>query len=216
MLARRVESTAEVLGDPGAALWDRHPALAVALVPAPVAMQPSRYIGSKWRDGEFGHTSAAGLQAAHNGQEVAFRLEWECEKAVASVRDNGQFADAAALLFPLSETASLFMGSDGAPVNIWYWRADRPKAAHNNLAEGIGTSRLASSPPIATQGVHAHGRWAVVFRRALAAAPASAEVAQFEPGKACRLAVALWSGANAERAGLKSFSPTWVELSLEA
>jgi len=30
------------------------------------------------------------------------------------------------------------------------------------------------------------------------------------------VALAVWRGANAERAGLKAFSPEWVELTLEA
>ncbi|MBV6416045.1 MAG: Selenate reductase subunit gamma [Steroidobacteraceae bacterium] len=218
MLAKRVDVGADALGDPGASMWERFPARKVALVPTPVGMQPSKYIMAKWRDGEFGHTSAAGLQAAHNGQELAFRLEWECQKSVTTINDNDQFADAAALLFPLTEDAPLIMGMEGAPVNIWYWRADQPKMGLNNVADGIGTSRLTSSPLITTQGAHADGRWSLVFRRALAAAadaPTTGNVAKFEPGKDYRLAVALWSGANSERAGLKAYSPVWVELSLE-
>lgn len=219
MLAKRVDVGAEELGDPAAAMWERFSARKVALVPTPVGMQPSKYIIAKWRDGEFGHTSAAGLQAAHNGQDLAFRLEWECEKPVAKIDDNDQFADAAALLFPLSDDAPLIMGMEGAPVNIWYWRADQPKSGLNNVADGIGTSRLTSSPLITTRGAHADGRWTLVFRRVLSAppgAPAVGGVAQFEPGRDYRLAVALWSGANSERAGLKAYSPVWVELSLEA
>lgn len=218
MLAKRVDVESGALGDPGAPLWGRFPARKVALVPTPVGMQPSKYVQGKWRDGQFGHTRSAGLQAAHNGTELALRLEWECERRIDAVTDNDQFADAAALLFPLTEASPLMMGAEGAPVNLWYWRADRPKTAHNNVADGIGTSRLTSSPLIATQAAHAQGRWALVFRRALAAAPAPGGEALvgFEPGGTYRAAVALWTGANAERAGLKAFSPEWVELTLEA
>ena len=109
------------------------------------------------------------------------------------------------------------MGTEGAPVNIWHWRADRPKAARNNIAEGIGTSRLTNAAPVvSTQAAHLGGRWALVFRRVLASDTPAAAAAQFTPGASHRLAVALWSGANAERAGLKAFSPEWVELELEA
>lgn len=219
MQAKRVDVESGVLGNPGAPLWAAFPARKVALVPAPVGLQPSKYVQGKWRDGQFGHTRSAGLQAAHNGQELAFRLEWVCEQRADGGKDNDQFADAAALLFPLTEASPLMMGAEGAPVNIWYWRADRSQAAHNNVAEGIGTSRLTSSPLIATQAAHGQGRWALVFRRALAvpaAAPASASVVGFSPGGSCRAAVAVWSGAGAERAGLKAFSPEWVELELEA
>ncbi len=217
MLAKRINFGAEEPGDPAAKIWGRFPARKVALVPAPVGLQPSKYIQGKWRDGQFGATSALGLQAVHDGTELAIRLEWECEQPVATIIDNDQFADAAALLFPLSESASLIMGAGGEPVSIWFWRADRPKVAHNNVAVGIGTSRLTSSPLISTRAEHTHGRWALVFRRALAAdATAAAEVAPFDPGKAYRVALAVWRGANAERAGLKAFSPEWVELTLEA
>ena len=66
---------------------------------------------------------------------------------------------------------------------------------------------------IVTRAVFHGGRWAVVFRRVMAAD--GPEVVSFEPGKSYRTALAVWSGANAERAGLKAFSPEWVELLLE-
>lgn len=217
MLAKRVDVGSDVLGDPQAALWGQFAARKVALMPAPVGMQGSKYVLARWRDGEFGHTSAAGLQCAHNGREIAFRLEWECEKPVASVIDNDQFSDAAALLFPLTDAAPLMMGSEGAPVNIWHWRADRPKAGRNNVAEGIGTSRLTNAAPVvSTQAAHRSGRWALIFRRVLASGTPAAAAAQFTAGGDYRLAVAVWNGANGERAGLKAFSPEWVELKLEA
>jgi len=40
-------------------------------------------------------------------------------------------------------------------------------------------------------------------------------VVSFKAGQSYRTALAVWSGANAERAGLKAFSPQWVELTLE-
>ncbi|HLS82456.1 MAG TPA: ethylbenzene dehydrogenase-related protein [Steroidobacter sp.] len=216
MLAKRVDFQVESPGDPGARIWERFPARKVALTPTPVGLQNSKYILGKWRDGDFGRTSAVGLQAVHDGAELALRLEWECEQPVASVDDNDQFADGAALLFPLSEASPLIMGAQGAPVNIWHWRADRPTVAHNNVADGIGTSRITRSTLITTRAAHASGRWTLVFRRELVAGPPDAELAAFEPGRTYRVALAVWCGANAERAGLKAFSPEWVELSLEA
>ena len=217
MLAKRLDIDAESLGDPEAAHWSRFTARKVALVATPVGLQNSKYILGKWVDGQFGQTGALGLQAAHNGSELAFRLEWECATRSDVPLDNDQFADAAALLFPLSESAPLIMGADGAPVNIWHWRADRPKAARNNVAAGIGTSRLTNTgPAITTRAVHQHGRWFLVLRRALVVNPPAPEAVQFEPGQNHKVALAIWKGSNAERAGLKAYSPEWVELELEA
>lgn len=217
MLAKRIDADASTLSDPEAGIWSKLVSRKVALVPAPAALQNSKYILGKWNDGEFGHLSALGLQALHNGTEIAFRLEWECEQRSDAPIDNHQFADAAALLFPLSEGSPLMMGAEGAAVNLWYWRADRPKSARNNVATGIGTSRLTlNGPEILTQAVHRHGRWFMVFRRTLTAPPQAIETTSFESGQSHRLAVAVWNGANAERAGLKAFSPEWVEFTLEA
>ncbi len=214
MLAKRINVASETLGEPTAALWEKFPARKVALTPTPIALQPSKYIQAKWRDGQFGHTDAVGLQAAHNDRELCIRLEWECKTRADVVADNNEFADAAALLFPLSETASLLMGTDGSPVSLWHWRAHRPRTARKNVAEGIGTSALVrSGPDILTQAVYHGGRWAVVFRRVMAAEGPG--VVGFKPGQSYRTALAVWTGANAERGGLKAFSPEWVELSLE-
>lgn len=214
MLAKRIDVAPEALGEPMAVLWEGFPARKVALTPAPLGLQPSKYILAKWQDGQFGHTDAVGLQAAHNGGELCIRLEWECAQRAEVVRDNGEFPDAAALLFPLSETASLLMGGKGSPVSLWHWRAHRPKTARQNVAEGIGTSSLVrSGPEIVTRSVYHAGRWAVVFRRVMAATDPG--VVSFAPGGSYRAALAVWSGANAERAGLKAFSPQWVELTLE-
>lgn len=216
MLAKRMGEGLEVLGDPLAGLWGRFAARKVALMSAPVGLQGSKYVLARWAQGQFGHTRAAGLQCAHNGQELAFRLEWECEQPVASVLDNDQFADAAALLFPLTEAAPLMMGTEGAGVSIWHWRADRPEAARLNVAEGIGTSRLTkAAAPVVTRSVHRGGRWAVVFCRGLEVRPPAAQGVRFAAGGRYRVAVAVWSGAHGERAGLKAFSPEWVDVELE-
>ena len=217
MLVRKRDIDVEKLGDPEAAHWGSSVSRKVALVAAPASLQITKYIQGKWSDGQFGQTSELGLQAAHNGRELAFRLEWECTPRSDAALDNDQFADAAALLFPLSESAPLIMGAEGAPVNIWHWRADRPKAARNNVAAGIGTSRLTNTgPAITTRAVHQHGRWFLVLRRALAVNPPAPEAVQFEPGRNHKVALAIWKGSNAERAGLKAYSPEWVELELEA
>ena len=110
-----------------------------------------------------------------------FKLEWAAANPKQKRMENDDFPDRAALLFPLSKDA---------PVNIWYWRADRPKAAR-----------------------HRDGRWSVVFARGLAAGK---EAASFSVGGKVNVALAVWQGVSAERGGLKAFSPEWIETTLAA
>ena len=97
-----------------------------------------------------------------------FALEWAAANSKLKRMENDDFPDGAALLFPLSKDASLIMGSKDAPVNIWYWRADRPKAARRR-----------------------DGRWSVVFARALAAGK---ETASISVGGKVNVALAVWQG----------------------
>jgi hypothetical protein len=39
---------------------------------------------------------------------------------------------------------------------------------------------------------------------------------QFTAGQAFRTTFAVWDGGNLERAGIKAFSPSWLELTLDA
>ncbi|MBT4518607.1 MAG: hypothetical protein HOC23_01270 [Halieaceae bacterium] len=214
MRAERFAVEAQTLENPDAGIWKQITQQKIALVPAPVGMQPSKYIIGKWKDGDFGKVSALGIQAIHNGRELAFRLEWDDENPDEERKDNTHFPDAAALLFPLTENASVFMGGENDPTNIWFWRADRPDAARNNVATGIGTSRVTEEGAIATRAVHSDGRWRLVFRRTLVTANADEQEAQFRVGEKINLAFAVWEGSNAERGGLKSFSPNWLEVTL--
>ncbi len=219
MLATRVTVDALEFDDPDSTLWQQVTAQKVSLLPAPVVMQSSKYIAGKWQDGEFGKVSALGVQALHNSHELAFRLEWEDSSQDLAGQDNDEFADAAALLFPLSanpnqDSTSLLMGLEGAPVNIWHWRADHPDHARNNVAAGIGTSTVTAGGGIGTKALYRQGRWSVVFRRALQLDHITTDSVEFTVGQTINMAFAVWDGGNAERGGLKSFSPTWQPVTL--
>jgi hypothetical protein len=65
------------------------------------------------------------------------------------------FLDGAAMMFPLDgeATTSIFMGSRGRPVNIWYWKAGNQ--VQNLFAKGFGTLTRASIQDVTGKGVYA-------------------------------------------------------------
>lgn len=218
MLLSYVDATMDHFETPQSTGWENIISTKVALVPAPVAMQPSQYVVHKWSHENYGQVRQVGLQGIYNASEICFRLQWPCEKPVLSVKDNDHFVDAAALLFPLTDNASLFMGAPENPVNIWYWKADPGDCVISNIADGIGTSRIVKSSEVKAQSVFDRGHWIVVFRRALIRERGfgERESISFKQSEVGRLAVAVWAGINSERAGLKAFSPVWVDFSFGA
>ena len=216
MLIKRLSIATQELDDPAAEVWRAVPEETIALIQAPPAMQPTRYITTKWQNQAYGQTKAVAVKAVHNAQEIAFRLEWQDPTKNEQRAENTDFPDAVALLFPLSDNAPLFMGAEGAPVNLWYWRADHPTRARSDIATGIGTSRIMEGESLSARSAHQDGRWSVVIRRALQVPADAMSAIQFTPGQALRTAFAVWEGGNQERAGIKAFSPAWLDLNLEA
>jgi DMSO reductase family type II enzyme heme b subunit len=216
MLVRRVDVDAAKLGDPDAAVWRGARGEVVSLVQAPAAMQPTRYIAAKWQDKPYGQVKTLAVKALRNADEIAFRLEWQDKTKNERRIENTDFPDAVAMLFPLSEQSPLIMGGEGAPVSLWYWRADHPTRARNDVANGIGTSRVLDAESISAQAKHEEGRWSVVLRRSLQLAKPLDGAMQFTAGQAFRTTFAVWDGGNLERAGIKAFSPSWLELTLDA
>ena len=216
MLVKRIDVNGDVLGDPAASVWSTANGETVPLMPTPSAMQPTKYISTKWQDKVYGQTKSVTVKALRNADEIAFRLEWQDPTKNEQRIENTDFPDAVAMQFPLSEDASLFMGGEGTPVNLWYWRADHPARARSDVAHGIGTSRVMDDVSISAQAIHANGRWSVVMRRALSVTKEAASAIQIVPGQTVRTTFAVWEGGNLERAGIKAFSPAWLELEIEA
>ncbi|MBX3727953.1 MAG: hypothetical protein KF858_02115 [Candidatus Sumerlaeia bacterium] len=101
--------------DPHDAAWANAPELPVLLGPQEVSLP-------------FGGGSVAevSLRALHDGDTIAFRLEW-ADDSVNSARAVDAYRDGAALQFPLAGSPtppSALMGERGKPVAIWHWRAD--------------------------------------------------------------------------------------------
>lgn len=213
MLAKKVTAEAKVLLDPAASAWDSVPAETIAMGGTPLAQQPSRYIRTAWSDRPIGSVRSLTVRAGHNGKEAFFLLEW---------RDNTQntdyvgrdFPDGAGILFPLKEDAPLkTMGSESQPVNAWFWRADFEDGAKNITASGIGTVEESEKSSIAARAQWKDGTWRVVFARPLTVA--GDQAVALEAGKSIKVAFAIWEGSSGERAGIKSFSKQWQELTLE-
>jgi DMSO reductase family type II enzyme heme b subunit len=214
MLAKKVALDSKALLDPASPEWEKVPVETIAMGGTPLANQPSRYIRTVWADRPIGKVRFLSVRAAHNGKELLFHLEWQDESQDVDFNGRG-FPDGAGVLFPLNGEAPLdTMGSEEAPVDAWFWRADRPEAARSVHAHGIGTVEDGEKSRINARCGWKDGTWRVVLARPLAVAEQKAEV-QFAAGKSTKVAFAVWDGGSGERAGIKSFSKQWRELSLE-
>jgi DMSO reductase family type II enzyme heme b subunit len=126
--------------DPGSRLWDRapeHPArLMVQDVVEPRLTTPG--------------VEVVAVRALHDGNRIAFRLEWgDATRDISA--ESGRSSDAAALQFPVVSGADVpdaAMGERGKGVRIWYWKAlwqdDAERAASG------GKDRIAALYPNAS------------------------------------------------------------------
>lgn len=208
--------------DPDAMLWRSLPPEVIALSGAPSALQPTAAVRAAFPEGSIGAIKAVTVAVAHNGSDIAFRLQWQ--DALADTGAEGQddtgFPDAAAILFPTAPKAPLMsMGAPGLPVNAWYWRADEPDRGRQVSAEGLGSSETVDRDLVKVQGAHRNGEWHVVIARAMQAT-ASRPVAQLGGGGRIGVSFAIWEGSRGERAGIKAFAlgphEGWHELVLDA
>lgn len=209
----RVRALGTAALDPDASVWARGKGARIALQPSPAAMAAavSTYLA---QSSGHGRLRSLGLRLVHDGEFLAVRLSWPDPSRDDRIDDLDRFVDAAAVMFPLADAAEpLTMGSAEAPVNIWFWKADRSEP-FDVVARGYSTSqkRPASSSGLEARARHANGEWDLVFRRPLAAR--GAETVDLAPGGATRLAFAVWDGANAERAGQKSASAVFTPVVL--
>ncbi|MFQ5514467.1 MAG: ethylbenzene dehydrogenase-related protein [Myxococcota bacterium] len=217
MRARHVaQAGMEKLLDPDAAVWRRVRPHSLRLVGTPLGLQPTEAIRVSWARRPIGAVDGVAVSVLHDGETLAFRLSWSDPSADQEISDTTSFPDAAAVVLPAVPGAPLVtMGAPGAPVNVWYWRADDEAGrARHLLAEGIGTSRTLDRELVRARGVWKEGGWRVVIARPLAVRT-SEPVAQLTAGARTLFAVAVWEGSRGERAGLKAFSGDWQGLELD-
>ncbi len=183
------------LANPASAIWEDVEATTVSLQPVPLSAQPNEYIRVSRADRPYGQTANVAASAASCGDDIYVRLEWQDDEVA-----NTEFADAAAVVLGSGDGIGT-LGSDDAPMTLWYWANDRNEAL-NLSSVGPGVVRTNGSATIAADAELSAGRWSVVL-----AGPASAVIDS-------QLGVAVWNGSNDERAGLAAVSD-WLSLDTE-
>jgi DMSO reductase family type II enzyme heme b subunit len=202
---------------PDAALWRAGEVETVKLKGTPLDMQPSDAIKASWAGKKIGTVEVVRVAAVHDGERIAFRLEWSDPIENREIRDTTFFPDGCGILLPTVQYAPMaVMGAIGMAVNAWYWRADENGRGRHVLAEGLGTTRTIDYELVRGNGVYKDERWHVVITRAMKV-QSSENPAQLEPGQSTGFAVAVWEGGHSERAGIKAISgDDWITLDLEA
>jgi mono/diheme cytochrome c family protein len=104
------------------------------------------------------------------------------------------------------------MGHAGAPVALWFWRADG--VVETLAAEGLGTITAQTPEGLQARGEWKDGIWRVVFARTLGAA--SEHTVSLAPSQLGLVpaSFAVWNGEAAERNGQKRLS-AWQALRFE-
>jgi DMSO reductase family type II enzyme heme b subunit len=206
--ARHSQATLEEILAPDGSAWNEIEGESIDLIPTPLDRQPSAYVQTAWKDKHHGEVSRIVIQAVRNEDTLALRLQWEASQPTRSINDINAYADACAILFPANgKNAELeTMGSPELPVVAWHWRAgtEQPFVV---TARGIGTVERAAEHQVQARSRWSEGTWQVVLTRSLdSGGPA------LSGGTDIPIAFAIWCGAAAERAGLKSHSPEFHRL----
>lgn len=207
--------------DPEAAVWRKSRPERLQLSGVPSSLQPTSAVRAEFPDEKIGAVKQASVAVVHNGQEIAFRLEWQDASANngADGQDDVGFSDAAAILLPAKRGAPLMtMGAPGLPVNAWYWRADEDGQGRHVVAHGLGTTNTVDRELVKGRGIHRNGTWTVVIARPLQVR-SKVPVAQLSSGSQTAFSLAIWEGSHGERAGIKAFAlgqnEGWHDLTLD-
>jgi DMSO reductase family type II enzyme heme b subunit len=176
----------------------------IRLMAAPPSIQPGGYVRKAYGDRTSPVTTWADLIVEPRGKGWHVFVSWSCpEQRTDTGTDVNRFGDAAAILAPASADAPMMtMGNETAPVDGWLWRADHPEGLRVS-ARGFGsTQRLAMPDGATVGGIWSDGHWGVGF-----------DLPAWQSLQRTRLiGVAIWQGAAAERAGLKSVTTNWLEV----
>lgn len=106
LVAKRV---AQLPAGPDDSAWASVPEASVALMPL------------WWHEG---YLTSVRVKAVHDGQSLAFRLEWDDPTRDAAAMRQQDFPDGAAVELTADADPPLFaMGAPGQTVNIWHWKA---------------------------------------------------------------------------------------------
>jgi DMSO reductase family type II enzyme heme b subunit len=176
----------------------------VSLIAAPTNLSPGGYVREAYADRTAPHTPVAELEAEEAGGLWRIRLSWACPEPVRALNDDvDRFVDAAAVLAPtVADAPWMTMGAPGKAVEGALWRADRDDLV-GVRAEGLGTvGRSAAPEGWGAVAEWKSGQWALELT-----------LKGWDVLAARRqLAIAVWQGAQGDRAGLKSVSPGWLDV----
>lgn len=180
--------------------WEQVPAKEIALASAP----------SGAPNAENTTIESVFVRAAQDDERLFVRLSWadptpdtELTPGQYETPRLASFGDAAAVQLPANASThpGIAMGSERTPVNVWYWNAEA--GGQELLAAGPGTT-TAVEGTVETDATYRDGRWHVVFDRNLGVEETNRT--SFEADENVQVALAVWNGSNAERAGQKAVS----------
>lgn len=207
MQAVKVDASTEELRDPDSSNWSSVEAGEISLSPTPPEYKTNEYVRAAWADRKHGVVTSVAVKAAHNGDALAVRLEWEDIE-----HPEAEFPDACAVAFPANGSADLgTLGNDESPVNLWYWRSDRGNRGEDVLAKGVKNLTTLSNDSVQANARFDSGRWSVVLSRALS----DGDGVRLSAGTTAPIAFLIWEGKNEERAGLAAYSGNWTDLEIE-
>ncbi|MFB6132829.1 MAG: ethylbenzene dehydrogenase-related protein [Halanaeroarchaeum sp.] len=177
------------LASPTADAWEKVESTEVPLASAPSGLPNAGSVS----------TDVVTVETARTESELYVRMHWRDDTKNASSDAPTEFADGAAIQVPVNATAQpdIALGSQGTPVNVWYWSADT--GAEEILAGGQGTITTMDDTVVETKAVHQDGTWTVVMHRSLTADGENR--ASLAVDSDVDVAFAVWNGANAERSG---------------
>lgn len=117
----------EVPTNPSAAAWSDAPSKTLGMSAQKMA---TPYGG--------GSVDELQLQAITNETHVAFRLTWTDPTNDTALSAPHAYSDAVAIMFHDGSQPPITMGGAGAPVNIWYWRANWEYGNHSGNGDWTG------------------------------------------------------------------------------
>lgn len=215
IMAKKVSASKEELLEPDSPVWSRAKEYVLEMAATPLANQPSPYIKATRDEKQIGKIEKVNLKAVHNGEDIFFCLQWKNKDRNLTIGDMNTFPDGVALLFPMKDDVECpikEMGTEEAPTNAWYWRADFDNKPKNQITEGLSTSLYTDKSSIVANSLWKDETWTVIMGRPL---EAPEDAIKLMPGGKKSIGVAAWEGATGERGGVKAFSKEWRDLVLE-
>ena len=136
MVVRAHFSEGEVPSRPSDPAWE-------TVAPLPVPLSGQIITRPVWPEPS---ARALSIRSIHNGQEIAFLLEWQ-DATINESLTPGVFRDGVAVALPLGDAPAFFcMGQLDHYVNIWHWKADWQSDVDRRAERAKESKRNQSGP----------------------------------------------------------------------